>query len=64
LGIHGHRCIFQVFEDAYEKIRFVELDLTPPTIFLQNEPPPVPPLMRPPNIAGIFLGEDLDKDDE
>lgn len=59
LGIHGHTCVFQVFERAYEKLRFVELGLTPPMVFLPSEPPPKPS----PNLGGIFLAEGLDNDE-
>ena len=50
IGSGGHRCIYHVFEQAYENLRLLELSLTPPMLFL---PPPPPP---PPQIAGIFLG--------
>ena len=60
LGIHGHTCVFQVFEAAYEKLRFVELNLTPPMLFLP-QPPPAPP--RPHNIGGIVFGEGLEQID-
>ncbi len=56
-GTRGHTCIFQVFEIGYQRLKVVELALTPPLLFL----PPVPP---PPRIAGIFLGEDLEKRNE
>lgn len=55
LGIHGHTCVFQVFEDAYEKLRFVELNLTPPMLFLPHDPP------KPHNIGGIAYGEGLEQ---
>ena len=50
VGAGGHRCIYQVLEQTYEKLKVIELSLTPPLLFL---PPPPPP---PPQIAGIFLG--------
>ena len=50
VGSGGHRCIYHVFEQAYERLKVLELSLTPPMLFL---PPPPPP---PPQIAGIFLG--------
>ena len=61
MGIHGHTCVFQVFESAYEKLRFVELDLKPPMVYIP-QPPPTPP--KPHNITGITLGERLDLIDE
>ncbi|MHA1290258.1 MAG: hypothetical protein ACTSPB_22985, partial [Candidatus Thorarchaeota archaeon] len=61
MGIHGHTCVFQVFECAYEKLRFVEMNLTPPMLFI---PQAITPRENPPNIAGLFLGEGLDADDE
>jgi hypothetical protein len=50
VGPGGHRCIYHVFEQTYEKLKVIELSLTPPLLFL---PPPPPP---PPQIAGLFLG--------
>jgi hypothetical protein len=50
VGPGGHRCIYHVFEQTYEKLKVIELSLTPPPLFL---PPPPPP---PPQIAGLFLG--------
>jgi hypothetical protein len=50
----GHVCIFQVFEETYQKLKTVELSLTPPMLFLPPPPSPPPP---PPQIAGIFFGE-------
>jgi hypothetical protein len=46
----GHTCIFYVFEEAYERLKVVELSLAPPMLFLPEPPPP------PPQIAGIFIG--------
>lgn len=60
MGIHGHTCVFQVFETAYEKLRFVELGITPPMVFIPKQPPP----SRPPiNLNGIVLAEGLDNDE-
>ena len=53
-GLKGHVCIYQVYEIAYERLKILELSLTPPLIFLP-ESPIFPP---PPRIAGIFLGEE------
>jgi hypothetical protein len=50
IGAVGHFCIFHVFELAYNRLRIVELSITPPLLFL---PPPPPP---PPQILGIGLG--------
>lgn len=61
LGIHGHTCIYQIYENAYEKLQIVELSLTPPKIYIPVIPPPQP---KPPNIAGLFIGEGSDLDDE
>jgi hypothetical protein len=61
-GVRGHTCIFQVFETAYERLKILELSLTPPLLFLPYiEPPVIPPS---PIIGGIFLGEDLNRKDE
>jgi len=57
IGAIGHHCIYQVFELAYEKLKRLELSLTPPMLFIP--PPPLPPTPIP-QIAGIFLG-DLEK---
>ena len=60
IGPKGHTCIFQVFQSAYERLKVIELAITPPLLFIPPEPPP--PLPPPPPqplqpIAGIFLGE-------
>jgi hypothetical protein len=54
IGAAGHTCIFQVFEEAYRKLKVVELSLTPPMLFLPSPPPPT----SRPQIAGIFIGEE------
>ncbi len=64
LGSRGHVCIFQVFAEAYERLKVLELSLSPPAIFL----PPIPASLPPPasttrNIAGIFIGEEEPPDD-
>jgi hypothetical protein len=53
VGPGGHRCIYHVFEQTYEKLKVIELSLTPPLLFLPPPPPPPPPT---PQIAGLFLG--------
>ena len=58
LGVHGHTCIYQVFKLAYDKIRILELSIVPPPLYLPPQPPPTIP--KPPNIAGIFIGEGID----
>lgn len=50
LGANGHICLFQVFVEAYERLKVMELSLTPPLLFL-------PSSSSPPQIAGIFIGE-------
>lgn len=50
----AHTCIFHVFEMAYNRLKVVELSLTPPMLFI---PPPPPPPLPPPTIAGVFIGE-------
>jgi len=50
IGSGGHRCIYHVFEQTYEKLKLIELALTPPLLFLP--PPPSPPVQY----SGIFLG--------
>ena len=52
----GHVCIFQVFIEFYQRLKTIELSLTPPMLFLPAPPPPPPP---PPQIAGIFIGEEF-----
>ena len=51
----GHRCIFNVFEDSYNELRVMELGLAPPPII---DVPVVVHAPPPPQIAGIFLGEE------
>lgn len=59
LGTRGHLCIFQVFAEAYERLKVLELSLTPPAIFLPATPAPLPPpAPTTPRIAGIFIGEE------
>lgn len=59
MGSRGHTCIFQVFENGYQRLKVIELTITPPLLFLPtNQTVLLPP---PPRIAGIFLGEDLDE---
>jgi hypothetical protein len=48
----GHTCVFQVFEAAFQRLKALELSLTPPLLFLPPAPPPAPP----PRIAAIGLG--------
>ena len=57
MGGHGHVCIFQVYEQAYQKIRLVELTLTPPQVIVPT--PPAPQLAPKPALLGITLGEVL-----
>ena len=57
-GTQGHICIFQVFEATYERLKVLELSLTPPLLFL---PAQIPGFREPSQIAGIFLGEDEKK---
>ena len=55
-----HTCIFGVFEAAYNRLKLIELALTPPMLFIPEPlplPPPPPPPPPPPQIAGIFIGE-------
>lgn len=56
-GPTGHTCIFHVFVAAYERLKVVELSLTPPMLFLPPAPTPSPPPPAPPQIAGVFIGE-------
>jgi hypothetical protein len=49
---NSHVCIFGVFEATYERLKRLELSLTPPLLFLPQPPPP------PAQIAGIFIGEE------
>ncbi len=56
---NAHFCIFHVFESIYDRLKVVELSLTPPMLFLP-EPPQPPPTFAPPSppqIAGVFIGE-------
>jgi len=62
LGVHGHTCIFQVFDKTYEKLHIIELSITPPLIFIPISPPTPPP--EPPNIAGLFIGEDPEPEND
>ena len=52
LGNRGHICIYQVFVQTYQRLRDVELSLTPPVLF-------VPPQSE---SGGTFIGL-LDEDE-
>jgi hypothetical protein len=52
LGDRGYICLFQVYEQAYQHLRVLELSLTPPLLFIPAPPPPTP------QIPEIFLGEE------
>ena len=51
--IRGHICIYQVFVQAYHKLRVIELRLQKPLLFMQ----PPPPKPKTPDRA-LFLGEE------
>jgi hypothetical protein len=57
----GHICIFQVYEAAYDQLKGIELQITPSMMFIPEAKPIEPPL---PRIAGIFMGEVLDLDED
>lgn len=38
ISYRGHNCIFQIFVQAYERIKLIELSLTPPMLFFPPEP--------------------------
>lgn len=57
-GTKGHICVFQVFESAYERLKVLELSLTPPMLFL---PTVVSPINAHAQIVGLFIGEDEQK---
>jgi len=63
-GIHGHTCIYQVFKKAYEHLRIIELTLTPPPLYLPPQPPPPLRKLKLPNIAGLFIGENAESEDD
>lgn len=56
-GANSHVCLWHVFEAAYDRLKLLELSLTPPMLFVPAPPPPLPPPPPPPQIAGIFIGE-------
>jgi hypothetical protein len=58
LGDNGHSCIFQAFGEAYERLKVVELSLTPPMLFLPSPSQSAPP---PAQIAGVFIGRREDQ---
>jgi len=58
----GHICIFQVLVSLYNRLKVIELDVTPPMLFEPLPPPPMKILPRP-SLAGIMLGEDTDNDE-
>jgi hypothetical protein len=56
-GPSGHTCLFHVLEAVYDRLKVIELSLTPPMLFLPTPPEPPPPPPPPPQIAGVFIGE-------
>jgi hypothetical protein len=52
IGDTGHSCIFHVFQQSFNRLKVVELSLTPPLLFIPKDPPVLPPIQ----IAGIDLG--------
>lgn len=55
----AHRCILQVFNEAYQRIRIAELSLTPPMLFLPEPSPPVVKVVK--ERGGIYLDEEEDE---
>jgi hypothetical protein len=53
LGNTSHTCIYQVFVDAHDQLRVVELSLTPPPLYL----PEAIEEAEPDEVTGIFIGE-------
>lgn len=51
VGERGHTCIYHVFEQTHDRLKSIELSLTPKTEFFPQDP----------MIGGLFLGE-LKKD--
>ena len=56
LSPRGHKCIFQVFIELYASIKSNELSLRPPILSELSR--------QPPQIAGIFLGEEIEVEEE
>ena len=55
---NGHICLFQVYRETWEKLRALELtNVSRPRVF-EPSPPPTPP-----QIAGVFIGEELEEDE-
>lgn len=57
-GERGHRCIWHVFADAYERLRAAELALAPPP--LAEAPPPQPEAGVVDAVRGIYLAPPVD----
>ena len=51
----GHTCIYQVFQQLYYQLRAIELDISPPIIYIPPSPPPPPPPIQ---FAGIVMPEE------
>lgn len=60
LGSKGHKCLFQILCEAYQRIKTVELSLCPPMLFLPT--PTAPPANLVQSIQGIFIGEDIEEE--
>ncbi len=49
----GHTCIWAVFEEAYKRLKVVELRITPPLLFL----PESPQAKQMKDVAGIYIAQ-------
>jgi hypothetical protein len=65
-ALKKHRCLYEVYDAAYDRLQLLELTIKPPVevivdydeITKKPEPPALPePAPKPPEIAGIFIGE-------
>ena len=57
VGPNGHTCIYHVYAHTYEKLRTVEVGLSPPRLFEPPPPPSLPPPPPPLEIQGLYMGE-------
>ncbi len=51
----GHLCLYHVFKEAYDKLKALELALTPPMLFVPELPRP-----RRPEYPALAIGDEED----
>lgn len=62
IGMHGHSCIFHVFERTYQALKLAELSISGPLLYI---PLPAPaPVYKVTHYDGIPIGDPIAEDEE